>query len=148
MSLAQRWGMVDREHPSLSIAWQCALPGVARSSACTTGQGGLRREPGLDASHGPAVPGYTLLRVEVHEGLAGAGGQAGEPEAGATADAHHGAAGHLPESPHQPAGAGALGLSLSVGKDQSHPAPRSMLMTSIFTRSRAILLIALVVRNL
>ena len=32
MSLAQRRRMVDREHPSLSIARQCALLGVARSS--------------------------------------------------------------------------------------------------------------------
>ena len=32
MSLAQRRGMVDREHPSLSIARQCALLGVACSS--------------------------------------------------------------------------------------------------------------------
>ena len=45
-----------------------------------------------------------------------------EPEAGAAADAHHGAAGHLPESPHQPASASAPGLSLAVGKDQSYPA--------------------------
>ena len=45
-----------------------------------------------------------------------------EPEAGAAADAHHGAAGHLPESPHQPADAGAPGLPLPVGKDQSYPA--------------------------
>ena len=32
MSLAQRRGIVDREHPSLSTARQCALLGVARSS--------------------------------------------------------------------------------------------------------------------
>ena len=32
MSLAQRRGMVDQEHPSLSTARQCALLGVARSS--------------------------------------------------------------------------------------------------------------------
>ena len=32
MSLAQRRGMVDREHPSLSTARQCALLGVACSS--------------------------------------------------------------------------------------------------------------------
>ena len=32
MSLAQRRGMVDREHLSLSTARQCALLGVARSS--------------------------------------------------------------------------------------------------------------------
>ena len=31
-------------------------------------------------------------------------------------------AGHLPESPHQPAGAGAPGLSQPVGKDQIYPA--------------------------
>ena len=31
MSLAQRRQMVDREHPSLSIARQCALLGVSRS---------------------------------------------------------------------------------------------------------------------
>ena len=32
MSLAQRQGIVDREHLILSIARQCALLGVARSS--------------------------------------------------------------------------------------------------------------------
>ena len=32
MSVAQRRGMVDREHLALSIARQCALLGVARSS--------------------------------------------------------------------------------------------------------------------
>ena len=32
MNLAQRRGMVDREHLLLSIARQCALLGVARSS--------------------------------------------------------------------------------------------------------------------
>ena len=45
-----------------------------------------------------------------------------EPEAGAAADAHHGVAGHLSATWHQPAGAGASGLSLPVGKDQSYPA--------------------------
>ena len=39
-----------------------------------------------------------------------------KPEAGAAADAHHGVKGHLPGSPHQPAGTGASDLSLSVGK--------------------------------
>ena len=38
------------------------------------------------------------IRVEAHEGLAGALGQARETEEGAAAHAHHGAAGHLPES--------------------------------------------------
>ena len=74
MSLAQRRGMVDREHPSLSIARQCALAGSGPFQPVLSTQGSLRRGPGLDADDGPAVPGYTLLRVEAHEGLAGAGG--------------------------------------------------------------------------
>ena len=60
--------------------------------------------------------GYTLLLVEAYEGLAGAGGQVREPEAGAAADAHHGAAGHLPQSPRQPACARAPGLSYLLEK--------------------------------
>ena len=121
MSLAQRRGMVDREHLSLSTVRQGALLGVARSSLyCRPRK--PPREPGLDASHGPAVPGYTLLRVEAHEGLAGPGGQVREPEAGAAADAHHGAKGHLQASPHQPKVAAASGLSMPVEKFQDHPA--------------------------
>ena len=123
MSLAQRRGMADREHPSLSTARQCGPGGSGPFQPVLSAQGALRREPGLDAGDGPPAPGYTLLRVEAHEGLAGAGGQAGEPEAGAAADAHHGVAGHLPESPHQPACAGAPGLSLSVGTRSELPGP-------------------------
>ena len=107
MSLAQQRGMVDREYPSLSTVRQCALLGVSRSSLYYRPKRTTPGKPRLDASYGPAVPGYTLLRVEAYEGLAGTGGQSGGPEAGAAADAHHGTAGHLPESPHQPAGAGA-----------------------------------------
>ena len=110
MSLAQRRGVVDRDHPWLSTARQCSGPFQPVLSA----RGDLRRGPGLDAGDGPAVPGYTLLRVEAHEGLAGPGGQASEPEAGAVTDAHHGVAGHLLDSPHQPTSAGASGLSLPV----------------------------------
>ena len=35
MSLAQRRGMVNREHPLLSTVRQCALLGVSRSSLTT-----------------------------------------------------------------------------------------------------------------
>ena len=99
-----------------------ALAGSGPFQPILSTQGSLRRDPGLDASHGPAVTGYTLLRVEAQEGLADAGGPVPEPESGAASDAHHGAAGHLPESPHQPAGAGAPGLSLPVEECQDHPA--------------------------
>ena len=64
MSLAQRRGMVDRERLSLSTARQCALLGVARSSLYYRPREASGEKPGLDASHGQAVPGYTLLRVE------------------------------------------------------------------------------------
>ena len=71
MSLAQWRGMVDREHLSLSIARQCALLGVARSSLYYRPKEASART-WLDAGDGPTVPGYTLLRVEAHEGLVGA----------------------------------------------------------------------------
>ena len=57
-------------------------------------QGSLERGPGLDAGHGPAISGDPFLRVEAHESLVGASGVSSKPEAGATADAHHGATGH------------------------------------------------------
>ena len=85
MSLAQRRGMVDRERPSLSTARQCALLGVARSSLYYRPREASGENLALMQANGQAVPGYTLLRVEAHEGLAGAGGRpAGEPEAGAS----------------------------------------------------------------
>ena len=63
--------MVDREHLALSIARQCARLGVARSS--------LYYRPKEASSEDLALmqamdrqPGYTLLRVEAHEGLVGA----------------------------------------------------------------------------
>ncbi len=84
--------------------------------------GGFRSGPVPDEGDGPSVPGDPLLRVEADEGLAGAAGQAGEPEAGAAVDESHGAAGHLQASPHQPTGAGASGLSLPVEERQGHPA--------------------------
>ena len=86
MSLAQRRGMVDREHLSLSIARQCGLLGVARSSLYYR----PREASGENLALMPAMDrqylGYTLLRVEAHEGLAGPGGQVCEPEAGAASD--------------------------------------------------------------
>ena len=60
--------------------------------------------------------GDPFLRVAAHEDLTGATGDGGKPEAGASADAHHGAKGHLPGYPHQSDGAGASNLSLSIGK--------------------------------
>ena len=77
MSLAQRRGMVDREHLSssialLSIARQCALLGVVRSSLYNRPKEASSEDLALMPADGPTVPGYTLLRVEAHEGLVGA----------------------------------------------------------------------------
>ena len=90
MSPAQRREMVDREHPSLSIVRQCALLGMSRSSIYYRPRAALQEDLSLMGDERPAVPGYTLLRVEAHEDLAGARGPAGESEAGAATDAHHG----------------------------------------------------------
>ena len=122
MSLAQRRGMVDRERLLLSIARQCALLGVARSSLYYRPREASGENLALMQAMDRQYLGYTLLLVEAYEGLAGAGGQVREPEAGAAADAHHGAAGHLSQSLRQPACAGAPGLSLPVGEAQSYPA--------------------------
>ena len=105
MSLTWRRQLVDRQHPSLSIVRQCALLGVTVRPVLPS-QGSLERGPGLDASHGPAISGGPLLRVEAHESLVGASRVSSKPEASATDDAHHGATGHLPSPSHQPAGAG------------------------------------------
>ena len=96
MSPARRRQMVDRDHSSLSIVRQCALLGVSRSSLY------YRPRPVLDGRDRPAVPGDALLRVQADEGLVGAEWDSGEPEAGAAADARHGAAGHLPAAQHHP----------------------------------------------
>ena len=82
MSLAQRRGMADREHPSVVDSAAVRPAGSGPFQPVLSTQGSLRREPGLDASHGPAVPGYTLLRVEAQEGLAGPGGAGGRAGSG------------------------------------------------------------------
>jgi len=66
------------------------------------------------------------LGVKADEGLAGSAGYAGEPEAGAAAEARHVAAGHLPAAQHQPKGTGALGVSLPAAERQNHPAQPSV----------------------
>ena len=95
MNLAQRRGMVGREHLSLSMTRQCALLGVSGSGLYYRSRGTSEEDLALMKAM-PAVPGPPLLRVETHESLAGAGGQTRKPEAGAVADAHHGCAGDLP----------------------------------------------------
>ena len=87
MSPSRRREMVDREHPSLPIVGQCALLGVEPLQHILPSQGGFGRGPVADAGDRPAVPGNPLLWVAADEGLAGAAGYTGEPEAGAAADA-------------------------------------------------------------
>ena len=56
------------------------------------------------------------------ENLAGEAWNSGEPEAGAAADAAHGAKDHLPEARYQQVQAGGQSLYVPVGEDQGHPA--------------------------
>ena len=130
MSPARRRQMVDREHPKLPIVRQCAPP-PSRGAGSAGGdpfqrllpsQGGLGSGPVPDGRERPAVPGNPILRVAADEGLAGEAWSTGEPEAGAAADAGHGATGHLTEAWHQPTGVGGQGLSVPVEERQDHPA--------------------------
>ena len=82
MNLGRRREMVNRGHPSLSIVRQCTLLGLSRSGVYYRGKGtspeGLSLMGEIDRQY-LETP---LLRVPADEGLAGAAGQAGEPEAG------------------------------------------------------------------
>ena len=54
--------------------------------------------------------------------MAGAAGDTGEPEAGAAADAHHGAKGHLLEAWHQSANSWGQSLPVPFEECQDHQA--------------------------
>ena len=114
--------MVDREHPSLSLVRQCALLGVSRSSIYYRPRAASAEDLYLmgeiDRQY-LETPFYGSRRMRVW--LERQGGT-GEPEAGAAADACHGAAGHLPASQHQPPVATAPGLSLPAAECENHPA--------------------------
>ena len=138
-SASSRWsGISWRKGPVHYTATSAAdggpeTPEVAGSApACPAGdgpfqrllstQGCLGRGPVTDGRDRPAITGDALLRVQADEGLAGAAWGTGEQEAGAAADAHYGAAGHLPTAQHQPKVAGASSLSLPAEECQNHPA--------------------------
>src|SRR5438067_11519393 len=90
MSPAQRLALVDRADPALSVAAQCRLLKVARST--------------LYYQAAPVDPDDLALMRRLD----------GEPQAGAAADASDGAGGDLPEAEHQPGASGAQGLPVSV----------------------------------
>ena len=79
MSRAHRREMVDREHPSLPIVRQCALLGVSRSSLYYRPRGASEDDLSLMSEMEPAVPGDSILWVEVDEGLAGEAREADKP---------------------------------------------------------------------
>ena len=96
MSPGRRREMVNREHPSLPIVRQCSLLGVSRSSLYhrpkATSEEDLSLMGDIDRQY-LETPFYGSRR---DEGLAGEAGGKVKPQAGAAADARHGAAGHLP----------------------------------------------------
>ena len=60
MTRARRLEM-NRHHPDLSLACQCALLGISRSSLYYQPDSGQSKGPGVDDSDGPPVPEDTLL---------------------------------------------------------------------------------------
>src|SRR5262245_11045145 len=56
------------------------------------------REPAADAAHRRGVHRLPVLRPPPDDGLADSAGRAGQPQAGAAADAAHGPGGHLPQA--------------------------------------------------
>ena len=101
MSPAARLSLVDRADPAFSIVAQCQLLKVARSTLYYTSGAGERRGSGGDAPDRRARHGDAVLRIAAHGGGAAPGGLAGEPQAGAAADAGDAAGGDLPEAEHQ-----------------------------------------------
>ena len=123
MTPARRRELVDRRYGRLSVVRQCQLLGVSRSSFYYRAQGTSPQDLTPDAGAGPPVPGDALLRFQADESLSGEAGQAGQQKAGAAAHETDGAAGHLPAASHQPAGAGATGLSLPAAGVPASPGP-------------------------
>ena len=123
MSPAKRRQMVNREHPSLSLARQCALLGVSRSCVYNRSRSASAEDLSLmgeiDRQY-LETPFYGSRRMKACLE------RRGKPEAGAAADARHGAAGHLPAAQHQPPVAGAPGLSLPVEESPNHLAQPGM----------------------
>src|SRR3954453_16872278 len=82
------------------------------------------RGPAIDAAHRRAVHRLPVLRQPADDGLADSAGGAGQPQAGATADASHGPGGHLPQATTESGGAGASDLSVpAAGRDDRAAGP-------------------------
>ena len=122
MSPARRREMVDRKHPKLPIVRQCALLGVSRSSLYYRPRAASEEDLSLMGEIDRQYLETPLLRVQADEDLAGAARGTGKPEAGAAADACHGAAGHLPAAWHHRPVSRAPGLSLPAEECENHPA--------------------------
>ena len=122
MSPGRRREIVDREHPKLPIVRQCALLGVSRSSLYyrpkAVSEEDLSLMGEIDRQY-LETPFYGSRRMKAW--LERRGIQVSRKRVQRLADARHEAAGHLSATWHQPAGAGASGLSLLVEEHQDHP---------------------------
>ena len=98
------------------------LPAVQSLQCLLPAQGPFPKGLGGDEADRPAVPGYALLRVSAHEGLAEQARLLGKPEARAASDADHGTTGHLPAAPDQSARTRAQGVSVSAERHGDHQA--------------------------
>ena len=121
MSLGQRRKMVDQGHPSLSVTRQCALLGVSRSSLyyrprAVSGDD-LFPMRAMDRQY-LGTPFYESRRIRVWLEWQG---MVVSRKRVQSLMRIMGAAGDLPSTTHQPAGAGASGLPLSVEECPDHP---------------------------
>ena len=114
MSRPDREKKLDREHPWLSIRRQCTLLSLARSGVYRERKRTspeelvvMRKIDELFLSR--SLPGGAADRPDAR-----AGRLQGEPQAGQTADAGHGAGGARPQAAHQQARPGPQHLPLSL----------------------------------
>src|ERR1700722_12918405 len=101
MSRPERLALVDHDDQTVPVVAQCRLLKVARSTLLLPAGAGQHGRSGGDAPDGRAVSGFTFLWIASDGGGVAPRGLDGEPQAGQTADAGHGAGGDLPEAEHQ-----------------------------------------------
>jgi hypothetical protein len=121
MSRVERLAMVARGRADLSVRRRGALLGLARSGVYRTANiAGCRRNRG-DAVDRPALSGDTVLWLATNDGGVARGRPSGQPQAGAAADASHGARSPRSKAKDQSAGAASPDLSLLAAWPDDRP---------------------------
>ena len=99
---------------------------MARSGVYRPPRAGQRRRSGADAADRRAVHGVAVPRLAADDGDAAGGGQRGQPQAGAAADAPDGHRRARPEAAHHEAGAGPQDIPVSAARTWSIERPNQV----------------------